>query len=145
MCKIKELFNKYKDIIIYLFFGGVTTGVNWVTYTICVSLLNISINISNVIAWVMAVAVAFITNKLFVFNSKSFNFKILIKEISLFLSSRIFSGVIEILGVPFLIAIGLNQSIFGIDGMFAKIMISVIVVILNYVLSKLIVFRKNKS
>ena len=145
MCKIKELFNKYKDIIIYLFFGGVTTGVNWVTYTICVSLLNISINISNVIAWVMAVAVAFITNKLFVFNSKSFNFKILIKEISLFLSSRIFSGVIEILGVPFLIAIGLNQSIFGIDGMFAKIMISVIVVILNYVLSKLVVFRKNKS
>jgi putative flippase GtrA len=84
MDKIKSLFIKYKDIISYLFFGGVTTVINWGTYTICVSLLDISINISNIIAWFMAVAVAYITNKLFVFHSKEMSFKGLMKEIGLF-------------------------------------------------------------
>lgn len=145
MNKIKSLFNKYKDIIMYLFFGGITTVVNWATYTLCVSLLNISVNISNIIAWFMAVVIAFITNKLFVFHSKNFDAKTLIKEISLFFSSRLFSGAVEIFGVPFLIAIGLNQSILGIEGMVAKVAISVIVVILNYVLSKIIVFKNKKG
>jgi putative flippase GtrA len=65
------------------------------------------------------------------------------KEIGLFLSARIFSGVVEIVGLPLLISIGLDQSILGIEGMVSKIAISVIVVILNYILSKILVFRKK--
>lgn len=140
--KIKELLQKYRHIISYLFFGAATTGVNWVTYTICVS-VTANINLSNVIAWFCAVIFAYITNKLFVFHSREKSAVGLIKEIGLFFSSRIFSGLVEILGVPFLMWCGLRQTIFGIEGMAAKVAISAIVVIMNYVLSKILVFKKS--
>ena len=139
--KIKDLLQKYRHILSYLFFGVATTGVNWVVYTVCVS-ATARINLSNVIAWLCAVIFAYITNKIFVFHSQERTMAGLAKEIGLFFSSRIFSGLVEILGVPFLMWCGLRQTVFGIEGMAAKVAISVIVVILNYVLSKILVFKK---
>lgn len=144
MEKIKSLFVKYKEVISYLFFGGLTTVVSWGSYALFEKLCGMSINLSNIFSWVCAVIFAYITNKLFVFNSKEKSTKGLLKEIGLFLSARVFSGLFEIVSVPFLVWCGLNQTIFGIEGMVSKVVVSIGVVILNYILSKLIVFKKKK-
>ena len=91
-----------------------------------------------------AVIFAFVTNKIWVFESKSWKPSVALKEFWLFVAARLITGVLEWFGVPLLVAIGLNQPLFGIDGFVAKILVSVIVIILNYVFSKLIIF-KNKD
>lgn len=140
---IHKILSKYKEQISYLFFGGLTTLVNWVVYTISLELFHVKIEIGNIIAWLVAVIFAYITNKLFVFQSKNLNLKTNLKELTLFFASRITSGIVEILGFPLLYYTGLNQSFFNIDGFIAKIVISIIVIILNYIFSKLIVFKKK--
>lgn len=151
MSKIKELWLKYKEVILYLVFGVLTTIVSWGSYALFEMSLGTFItdtiilsSIANVLSWIVAVLFAFITNKLWVFESKSFKGIVVIKELGTFVGSRLLTGVLEWVGVPLLMLIGLDQDIFGIEGMLAKVLISVIVVILNYVLSKLLVFRKKK-
>lgn len=146
MKKIQELFIKYKEIIMYLIFGVGTTAVNWIIYTvIVVSGGEVNLTVANIIAWVGAVAFAYITNKLWVFESKSWNPKIVWKELGMFLSARIFSGIFEIGLFPVLVWMGMNQSIFGVEGMLAKIVIGVLVIVLNYIFSKLLIFRKKEA
>lgn len=149
---IKRMFFKYKEIIMYLIFGVLTTLVSWGSYAIferafkaAIVDTNVLVAVANVLSWVAAVLFAYITNKLFVFESKSFKPTTLFKEMGLFVGSRLASGAVEWVGVPFLVWIGLNQTILGIEGMFAKVLVSVIVVILNYILSKLFVFKKEKT
>ncbi len=145
MEKIKELFEKYKEMIMYLIFGVGTTAVNWITYSaLTVTGAVVNKNIANVIAWVTAVVFAYITNKIWVFESKSWKLDVLIKEMGMFLGARVFSGIFEIGLFPILMWMGLNQEIFGVEGMVAKVLISVIVIVLNYVFSKLIIFKKKK-
>lgn len=146
MKKIQELFVKYKEIIMYLIFGVGTTVVNWVIYTVIVMLgKEVNLTIVNIIAWVGAVAFAYITNKLWVFESKSWNPKIVWKELGMFLGARIFSGIFEIGLFPVLVWLGMNQAIFGVEGMLAKVVISVLVIVLNYIFSKLLVFKKKEA
>lgn len=149
---VKRMFFKYKEIIMYLIFGVLTTIISWGSYAVYESVfkkaivdVNVLVAVSNVLSWVTAVIFAYITNKLFVFESKSFKPTTVFKEMGLFVGSRLVSGAVEWVGVPLLVWIGLNQTIFGIEGMVAKVLVSVIVVILNYILSKLIVFKKEKS
>ena len=140
MKKIKELFIKYKEIIMYLIFGVATTGVNWVVYSLLMKAVlvhapgsdDVKMTVSNVIAWIAAVIFAFITNKLWVFESKSW-------------VPKVATGVIEWFGPLLLFKIGLDQDLFGVKGFVAKIVCSVLVVILNYVFSKLLVFTKKKK
>lgn len=138
LCK---LYHTYKEAIDYLFWGGMTTVVSWGSYSIFV-LLGASVFWGNVLSWVCAVLFAFVTNKLWVFQSKSWAGDVLLPELGKFLSSRVATGIFEMIAVPALVAIGLNQTIFGIDGMVSKVLVSVVVVILNYILSKLFVFKK---
>lgn len=151
MNKIFKLIKKYRELITYVIFGVLTTLVNWAVYTLLVKFIFASagdfvrLTVSNAIAWVAGVLFAFITNKLWVFESKSFEAKILIKELVAFVSARAITGVLEIFAPQLLFKIGLNQAVFGIDGAVAKLIVSVAVVILNYVFSKLIVFRKKKK
>lgn len=140
---MKELFLKHREGIMYLLFGVFVTLANWITYAFFVTVTNFGVTVSNAIAWFVAVASAFVTNKLFVFESKSTDIKTVLKEIVTFLSSRIATGIFEILAPAWLISVGLNQSLYGIDGFFAKLIVSIIVVIVNYLLSKLIVFRNK--
>ena len=147
---IKQLFIKYKEIIMYLIMGGGTTVVSWFSYAAFVSILPITdsdtkVLVSNIISWILAVVFAYITNKIWVFESYSWNLKYILKEISLFVSSRFLTGLLEIFGVPLLIHLGLSQTIFGIEGMISKIFVSILVVILNYVFSKLFIFKKKKE
>jgi putative flippase GtrA len=83
-----------------------------------------------------------VTNKLWVFQSKSWAGNVVFPELGKFLSSRVATGIFEMVAVPALVAIGLNQTIFGIDGMVSKVVVSVAVIVLNYILSKLFVFKK---
>lgn len=133
-----------QEIIRYLIFGVGTTVVNWLVYTLCVTLLHLDITLSNAIAWVVSVLFAFVTNKLWVFQSDSKN-KDLIKEIALFFSARMATGVLEIFLPSILVSIGLNQSLFGIPGFAAKMTVTVLVIILNYIFSKKVVFKAKTS
>ena len=137
---MNKLLNKLlnKETIIYVIFGILTTIVDFVAFGILYYTFNIGEIISNTIAWVLAVAFAFITNKLFVFESKSFQSKKLIKEIISFVSSRVITLLLTNLFL-------LCARFLGTNMMFAKALISVIVIILNYVFSKLFVFKENTN
>lgn len=139
---MKFFYNKYKEQILYLAFGVVVTLVNWVVYAVLVTVVNLGITLSNAIAWAVTIITAFVTNKLFVFESKSVGKLSVLKEALFFLLSRITTGIFEIIAPSLLVFIGLNGMLFGIDGFYAKLIVSVIVVILNYILSKKIVFKK---
>ena len=137
---MNKLLNKLlnKETIIYVIFGILTTIVDFVAFGILYYTFNIGEIISNTIAWVLAVAFAFITNKLFVFESKSFQSKKLIKEIISFVSSRVITLLLTNLFL-------LCARFLGTNMMFAKALISVVVIILNYVFSKLFVFKENTN
>ena len=139
---MKRFYLKFKEQILYLEFGVIVTLVNWIVYAVMVAVLNMGITISNAVAWLAAVVTAFITNKLFVFDSKKTDKFSVFKEASAFLLSRISTGIFEVVAPSLLFLIGLDGMLFGIDGFYAKLIVSIIVVILNYYLSKKIVFKK---
>lgn len=147
--KIKALFTRYREIISYIFWGAMTTAVSFLTYSLFTLLFTAflgttaAVTIANVLSWVCAVLFAFISNKLWVFDSKSFEKAVVLPEFLKFLSSRIATGVIEIAGLPLLMLLGLGGELFGIEGLLAKLIINVIVIILNYVFSKLLIFKKQ--
>ena len=95
MKKLLSLLKKYEEVISYLFFGGLTTVVNYAVYLPCYNLLGISGAVSNVIAWVVAVAFAYLTNKPFVFKSYDWSAKTVVPELTKFVGCRIGSGAAE--------------------------------------------------
>ena len=137
MGKLKELVIKHFDILSYLFFGGLTTLVNYLVYLPCYNWLQISASVSNAIAWGFAVAFAFLTNKPFVFKSHDWSSKTVIPELTKFVSCRIASGAMET------VILLLTVDMLGWNGNIWKLVTSVLVVVLNYIGSKLFVF-KNK-
>ena len=137
MDKIIQLVKKYWSIISYLFFGVVTTVVNMVVYYLCYHLWGISSDLSTVIAWVIAVLTAFLTNKPFVFGSHDWSPKVLLPEVGSFFGCRLGSGLVE------LVLMHITVGMLGLPGMLMKLLVNVIVVILNYVASNLLVFRKK--
>ena len=140
---IKRLFSKYKQILLYLFFGVTTTVVNWCVYAPLHNLLHLDMTLSNTLAWLGAVLYAFVTNKRFVFESRTTTGKTLLIEGAKFFGARVFSGVLEILLPTALFAAGLTQDLFGIKVGVAKAVVSVLIIVLNYLLSKFLVFRKK--
>ena len=139
IAKIKELYFKYREIISYLFWGVMSTVVNYGAYFLCTMVFHLNYLISNGIAWVAAVLFAFVTNKLFVFESKSWEPKLAFKEFWQFVSARIFSGLLET-GMLYLFV-----DVLGFPDAQIKIIASILVVILNYIFSKLIIFKKPKE
>ena len=141
--KIIFLLKTHREVVSYLFFGGATTLVNLAAYALLVSLVGLSITAGNVIAWVIAVTFAFITNKIWVFQSRSWKPLLVLREGGAFLGARIITGLLEIIGVPFLFYIGLDYPLFGIEGFAAKVIVTVIVIVLNYLFSKFFIFRRK--
>lgn len=139
MKKVRELIEKYWDILSYLFFGVLTTVVNYLVYLPCFNYLGLSAAVSNGISWVAAVAFAYLTNKPFVFKSMDWSMKTVIPELTKFVGCRVASGVGETL------ILFLTVDLMGWNGNIWKLVTSVLVVIVNYVASKLVVFRKGKS
>ena len=135
--KIRNLIVKYWDIISYLFFGVCTTIVNYIIYLPCYNLLGISATVSNMIAWVVAVAFAYLTNKPFVFKSNDWSKETVIPELTRFVGCRIGSGAAETL------ILFLAVDLLGWNGNIWKLVTQVMVVVLNYIGSKLLVFTKK--
>ena len=134
--KVCALIKKHYDVLAYLFFGVLTTVVNYLVYLPCYNLLHLSAAVSNVLAWAVAVAFAYVTNKPFVFHSYDWSAKTIIPELGKFVGSRIASG-----GIETLIIFATVDCLLW-NGNVMKLVTSVLVVILNYVASKLLVFRK---
>ena len=139
-----ELYRKYRELIVYFIVGCLTTLVNWAVYAAGVEWGGWSVAVSNTVAWIAAVAFAYITNKVWVFRSFNWSPAYILREAMLFVSARILTGLFEIVAVPLLVKLGMDQELFGVKGMWAKILVSVIVLILNYVFSKLIIFKRKK-
>ena len=133
---MKELFTKYKELISYVFWGAATTAANYCVYFLCTQLLQIQYLVSNVLSWVAAVAFAFVVNKLFVFASKSWKAGIVLPELWKFVSARILSGVMET-GILFLFV-----SVLSLPDGPVKVAAGVLVILLNYVISKWLIFKK---
>ena len=137
MEKIKNLIKKYRSFIFYGIFGVFTTIVNIVTYNICYYRIEISNTFSNVVAWVLAVTFAYLTNKAWVFESKSWKWEVLKREIPAFISCRLATGVLDI--AIMYICVDVMQW----HAMLMKIISNVLVIILNYIFSKLVIFKKS--
>lgn len=133
---MKELLTKYREVVSYLFFGGLTTVVNFVVYFVCTSGMGINYLVANAISWAAAVAFAYITNRTWVFKSKVKGFSAIMRQISTFVGCRLLSGVMD-MAIMFI-----SVDIIGIPDGVAKFITQVVVVVLNYVFSKLIIFRK---
>lgn len=133
--KMKHLISKYKHLILYGVFGVGTTVVNWASYYLCFHLLSISNVVSNIIAWILAVAFAFVTNKIWVFGSRAYDPKTLLYEIWTFVAARLATGVLD-LGIMYW-AVDLHSM----NASLWKLLSNLIVILLNYIFSKLIIFK----
>ena len=155
MRKIIDLLKKYifnKEMILYLVMGVLSTLVNFVVYAIVVKPLaliisdaSIRIGTAKLIAWVVAVIFAFFTNKVWVFESRSWAPKVFWREFISFIGARALTGLLEVFGTPFLVKIGLDQKLFGVEGMWAVIIVAILVIIFNYVFSKFFIFTSKKE
>lgn len=135
-----ELYKKYKEIINYLIFGVLTTVVSLATYYICVfTFLNpenpVELQIANIISWIFAVLFAYVTNRKYVFESKEKN---KVKEATKFVGSRVFTLILD-MGVMWL-----GVTILGFSDKIMKMVSQVLIIIGNYIISKLFVFKKEQ-
>ncbi len=135
-----NLYNKNKEIINYLIIGVLTTIVSLVSYylltiTILDPLNVIELQIANIISWILSVLFAYVTNRKYVFASKNKNIK---KEISKFVSSRLTTLFIDML------LMALFVSILNFNDKIIKLIVQIIVIVLNYIFSKLFVFKEQK-
>ena len=128
-------YNKYREVLTYLVFGVLTTVVNILSFYI-LRKFGVEVYYSNIIAWILSVVFAFVTNKLFVFESKDKSKKESLKELFNFFGFRLLSLGIDTLALYLLL------NVVNAGEMIAKIISNVVVIILNYVFSKLFVFKK---
>lgn len=148
---------KYKEIFAYIFWGVMTTAVSWGSYSMIAVLLRqysstlhiLGLHVpavvfaANSISWICAVSFAFVANKMWVFDSRCWKASVALPELGKFVAARLATGILEIVGVPLFVGSGLDQSLLGIEGAVAKVVVSLLVQVLNYVFSKLLIFRKR--
>ncbi len=132
---MKNMLEKYKSILMYLFFGICTTIINIVTYWMFYISLDFPNVLSTIFSWIISVLFAYITNKLWVFESRSFGKKVLVREIATFFGARFISGIID-LAVMFLFV---DMLLF--PAIIIKFISNIFVVIFNYVASKVVIFK----
>ena len=134
---IWNLMKKYREILLYLVFGVLTTLCNIVSYFALNDLLHIHYLVANALAWVLSVLFAYLTNRTWVFESKSQGFSAIAREMGLFFGCRLPSGVFDMAFM--FVAVDLLAQ----NDMIAKIASNVVVIVLNYLFSKLIIFKKK--
>ena len=135
---MKNLYEKYKDVIQYLFFGVCTTLVNVVVYWLGAHCFRMGVMPSTIMAWTLAVLFAYITNRKWVFHSEADTKNAIIREISSFFACRLATGVVDWLCMYVFV------NLLGCNDVIIKVAANVLVIILNYVASKLIIFRKGR-
>lgn len=134
---IKLLYEKYKDIVPYIFFGVCTTLVNTLAYWVCAHILYFTVMVSAVIAWFLAVLFAYITNRRWVFHSEAVTKQEILTELASFYLCRLATGVVD-WGCMFIFV-----DLFHANDVIVKVAANFLVIILNYIASKLIIFQKK--
>lgn len=133
-----EPYKKYKEILLYLFFGGLTALVSIGSYAYCDVILGMNPLIANIISWILAVTFAYITNKIWVFQVEIHGKKELLQQIFSFYTGRLLTlGIEEAILLVFITKLGFNSLV-------VKVVAQVVVVLSNYVISKCFVFREDK-
>lgn len=157
-----------REILVYFLFCIVCAVSNWAVYILMTKALRVDLSdvgssgnaflslfspdagsnirrlfVCTLTAWIVNVIVAFVTNKIWVFKSKEKSLKGVMREFASFVGGHLFTGVLDWAGTPFLVMLGLNQRVLGIEGALAKFIISLLVMVLNYLIGKLLVFRKK--
>lgn len=135
---IKEMYAKYRDVIPYLFFGVCTTLVNMAVYWLLAHPLGMGTMPSTVIAWILAVLFAYVTNRRWVFHSEATGRKEILREMTSFFGCRLATGVVDWLCMYIFV------DLLGLNDVIIKFLANVLVIILNYAASKLLIFRKKK-
>ena len=134
---MKDLYEKYKDVIPYLFFGVCTTLVNVIAYWLCAHPLNLGTMRSTIIAWILAVLFAYITNRKWVFHSEAHSSKEIIKEMISFFGCRLATGVVDWGCMYFFV------EVLHWNDLIVKLAANLLMIVLNYVASKLVIFKKS--
>ena len=134
--RIAALLQRYKSQILYLFFGGCTTLVNVAVYGICTRMADLSTTWSTAIAWVLAVLFAYLTNRTWVFESRAHTAPDILRELWSFLLCRVATGALD-LAIMYLCVDRL-----GLPDIPIKLLSNLLVIVLNYVASKLIIFSR---
>ncbi|MFR0553418.1 GtrA family protein [Loigolactobacillus coryniformis subsp. coryniformis] len=133
---IIQLIKKYRSVISYLVFGGLTTLLNIIVFALLNPVMNYQV--ANIIAWFLSVLFAYITNKLWVFSSKTHGLAALVKEMSSFFFFRILSLIMDI----FMMWLGI--SVLHANPVLTKIVDNVVIVVANYFFSKWYIFKSNR-
>lgn len=137
MKKIKALYEKYRSIILYLFYGGCTTVINIVCYYILYQVLSWPNVTSTIIAWIVSVVFAFVTNRLFVFGQKDNTLRRWARDFVSFVGCRLATGVMDV--VIMYLAVDLMHW----NSLLWKVISNVLVIILNYIASKYFIFKEK--
>ena len=128
-----------------------TTAVSWATYTVCMLLLGDrlagewSTLISGVVSWIVAVTFSFVVNKWLVFHSESRAWRVLLKEAATFYSTRLLVGTLEIALPPVVVALGWDVPLFGVEGLLSKCLVTPVLILLNFLCGKFLVFRNAQA
>lgn len=134
---LKQIWNRYRDVLLYLIFGGLTTLVNYLIYFPLHHYCSFPASVSNILAWVGAVIFAFLTNKPFVFQSLDWSKNVVLPELGKFVGSRVVSGLLE---TGF---IALTVDMLKWHSLAMKLIASIAVIVINYVASRWLIFKKK--
>lgn len=132
---MKDLILKYKEVILFLFVGVLTSIVSYSSYYLFACLIMINYLISNILSWIVTVLFAFYANKYYVFRKKST--KNILKELLLFANSRIFTGIVEV------ILLFICVEFFYADDLISKFLIGFFTAVLNYFISRILIFKEK--
>ena len=135
--RLRAIYQRHRGVIAYVFFGGCTTLINVLCYDACYYLLGMANVPATASAWAVSVLFAFVTNKLFVFESRSWAVKTVLYEAGTFFACRILTGLLDVL------IMYLAVDRLGGDPTLFKLLSNVIVIILNYAASKIFIFRRK--
>lgn len=135
MVQLKKIYSKYEELFRYILFGGLTTLVNIAIFILLETVFNIQYLIANAVSIIVAILFAFFTNKKYVFKSERLTFKLVFKEFYLFVGLRLVSGLFDMLSMWLLV------DFMNLETGFAKILTQFIIVALNYIFSKLYIFK----
>ena len=137
MNRLIELFHKYQDVISYLFFGGCSTGVNILSYAFLSHVLGMGTVPASALSWLVTVVFVYVTNRVWVFHSQAEGMSEIFHEFVVFIACRLATGVLDVA------IMWLSVDIMGLNDLVMKIVSNVVVVVLNYIASKLIIFKRK--
>ena len=143
---MKNLFIKYRALIVYVIFGALTTAVNIAVYAVCTR-FGMPTGWANALAWVLSVLFAYFTNRRWVFESQNTGLPAVLREFASFVACRLGTGVLDqiimVVGVDVLGPMFIPEKHLYLWSLGLKIASNVLVIFLNYIFSKLIIFRKK--